>query len=74
MYGLGQPAKVKKQEQSYYYLTGILIATLSLKIQKIQLMQWRGRRQSSNVEDRRGMSGRGLAVGGGLGGIVILVL
>lgn len=37
-------------------------------------MQWRGRRQSSNVEDRRGMSGKGLAVGGGLGGIVLLVL
>jgi uncharacterized protein len=37
-------------------------------------MQWRGRRQSSNVEDRRGMSGKGLAVGGGLGGIIVLVL
>lgn len=37
-------------------------------------MQWRGRRQSSNVEDRRSMSGKGLAVGGGLGGIVLLVL
>ena len=37
-------------------------------------MQWRGRRESTNVEDRRGMSGKGLAVGGGLGGIVLLVL
>jgi uncharacterized protein len=37
-------------------------------------MQWRGRRQSTNVEDRRGMSGRGMAVGGGLGGVVLLVL
>ena len=37
-------------------------------------MQWRGRRRSTNVEDRRGVSGRGLAVGGGLGGIVLLVL
>lgn len=37
-------------------------------------MQWRGRRQSTNVEDRRGVSGRGLAVGGGIGGVVILVL
>ena len=37
-------------------------------------MLWRGQRQSGNVEDRRGMSGGGLAVGGGLGGIVILVL
>ena len=37
-------------------------------------MQWRGRRRSTNVEDRRGVSGRGLAVGGGLGGIVLLLL
>lgn len=37
-------------------------------------MQWRGRRQSDNVEDRRGVSGRGLAVGGGIGGVVMLVL
>jgi predicted metalloprotease len=37
-------------------------------------MQWRGRRQSSNVEDRRGVSGRGLAVGGGVGGVIMLVL
>jgi uncharacterized protein len=37
-------------------------------------MRWQGRRQSDNVEDRRGVSGRGLAVGGGLGGIVIIVL
>jgi predicted metalloprotease len=37
-------------------------------------MQWRGRRQSSNVEDRRGVSGRGVAVGGGLGGVIIVIL
>ena len=37
-------------------------------------MQWRGRRQSDNVEDRRGVSGRGLAVGGGVGGVIMLVL
>jgi uncharacterized protein len=37
-------------------------------------MLWRGRRQSENVEDRRGVSGGGLAVGGGLGGIVVLVI
>jgi predicted metalloprotease len=33
---------------------------------------WKNRRQSSNVEDRRGASGTGLAVGGGLGTLVIL--
>jgi predicted metalloprotease len=37
-------------------------------------MRWEGRRKSDNVEDRRGISGRGLAVGGGLGGLVIVVL
>jgi predicted metalloprotease len=36
-------------------------------------MQWRGRRQSSNIEDRRGSSG-GMMVGGGIGTIVIALL
>jgi predicted metalloprotease len=37
-------------------------------------MRWRGRRESENVEDRRGMSGGKVAIGGGLGTILILVL
>ena len=37
-------------------------------------MRWRDRRQSTNVEDRRGMSRGGMAVGGGLGTIVLVVL
>ncbi len=37
-------------------------------------MRWRGRRQSENIEDRRGFGGRGIAIGGGLGGLVILLL
>lgn len=38
-------------------------------------MLWKGRRQSDNVDDRRGMStGGGLAVGGGVIGVIILVL
>ncbi len=38
-------------------------------------MKWRGRRQSDNVEDRRGMSGGGKAiVGGGIIGIIVLLL
>jgi predicted metalloprotease len=36
-------------------------------------MRWRGERQSSNIEDRRGI-GPKVAVGGGLGTIVVLVL
>ena len=37
-------------------------------------MRWRGERQSTNIEDRRGLSGGKIAVGGGLGTVVILVL
>ena len=37
-------------------------------------MQWRGRQGSSNVDDRRGISGGGAAVGGGIGGVILLVL
>ena len=37
-------------------------------------MLWRGRDESSNVDDRRGISGGGLAVGGGIGGIIIAVI
>ncbi|RLQ90291.1 neutral zinc metallopeptidase [Planomicrobium sp. Y74] len=38
-------------------------------------MKWKGRRGSTNVEDRRGGGGgKGLAVGGGLGGIVLILI
>ena len=38
-------------------------------------MKWKGRRASSNVEDRRGMGGGGKTlIGGGLGGVIILLL
>ena len=40
-------------------------------------MRWQGRRQSGNVVDRRRVGGRGLAIGGGIGGvggIVLLIL
>jgi predicted metalloprotease len=37
-------------------------------------MQWQGGRRSSNIEDRRGMGGRGLAVGGGLGSLVLALV
>jgi uncharacterized protein len=36
-------------------------------------MRWKGRSQSDNVEDRRGMSPRGMAVGGGIGTIVLVL-
>jgi len=37
-------------------------------------MKWVGRRESSNVDDRRGISGGGLAAGGGIAGLVIYLL
>ena len=37
-------------------------------------MRWQGRRTSDNVEDRRGIGRKGIAIGGGLGGIVVLAL
>ena len=37
-------------------------------------MRWGDQRQSDNVEDRRGMGGRGIAVGGGGLGVVILAI
>jgi len=37
-------------------------------------MRWQGMRKSDNVEDRRGIGGKQLAIGGGLGGLVLAVL
>ncbi len=37
-------------------------------------MLWKGRRESSNVDDRRGISGGGLAAGGGVIGVVIYLV
>ncbi|HEY0678620.1 MAG TPA: neutral zinc metallopeptidase, partial [Chitinophagaceae bacterium] len=37
-------------------------------------MLWRGRRESSNVDDRRGVSTGGLVAGGGILGAIVLVL
>ena len=37
-------------------------------------MRWRGGRESANVEDRRGIGRGGMAVGGGLGTLVLVLL
>jgi uncharacterized protein len=37
-------------------------------------MKWRGRRSSTNVDDRRGISGGGIAAGGGIIGVIIYLL
>ena len=37
-------------------------------------MKWMGRRESSNVDDRRGLSGGAIAGGGGIAGVVIYLL
>ncbi|MEO6904801.1 MAG: neutral zinc metallopeptidase [Ginsengibacter sp.] len=36
-------------------------------------MDWQGRRESTNVDDRRGVSGGGLAVGGGVLGVIFIL-
>ena len=36
-------------------------------------MQWMGRRESTNVEDRRGLSGGGMAIGGDVIGVIFLL-
>lgn len=36
-------------------------------------MQWQGRRESSNVDDRRGISGGGLAIGSGVIGVIFIL-
>lgn len=36
-------------------------------------MQWLGRRESSNVDDRRGLSGGQIATGGGVIGVIFLI-
>ena len=37
-------------------------------------MRWQDLRRSSNVEDRRGISGRGIAIGGGGLGVIVIAL
>jgi predicted metalloprotease len=37
-------------------------------------MRWRGERQSTNIEDRRGLSGGKVAVGGGLGTLLVIII
>lgn len=36
-------------------------------------MQWMGRRESSNVDDRRGVTGGGMAIGGGVIGVIFIL-
>ena len=55
-------------------LAGRWIALLLNSITKESVMRWQGRRASSNVEDQRASGPRRVALGGGLGGIVIVVV
>jgi predicted metalloprotease len=40
---------------------------------KTKIMQWLGREESTNVDDRRGVSGGGVAAGGGILGVIFLL-
>lgn len=37
-------------------------------------MKWQGGRQSDNIDDRRGLSGKKIAAGGGIGAIIIVLI
>jgi uncharacterized protein len=37
-------------------------------------MLWKGRRQSENIEDRRGITGRAATIGGGLGALATVII
>jgi len=39
-----------------------------------KLMRWKGERQSENVEDRRRIAPAGIAIGGGLGTLIVVIL
>lgn len=51
-----------------------ILYTTSFLTFKLFSMKWLGRRGSSNVEDRRGISGGGLATGGGVIGVIIYLI
>lgn len=44
------------------------------RLLKISAMKWIGRRESTNVEDRRGMSTGGIVTGGGILGVIVYLL
>jgi predicted metalloprotease len=44
-----------------------------LYLRKLKIMRWQGRSGSGNVEDRRGIGGGGMAVGGGIVGVIVLL-
>src|SRR4030095_15414907 len=45
-----------------------------IDVKEGKTMRWRDYGQSSNVEDRRGLGGRGLAIGGGGIGVLVLLV
>jgi predicted metalloprotease len=63
---------------NWYALCITTIVAYRIKIYpslfKYLFMQWLGRRGSTNVEDRRGLSGGGIAAGGGVIGVIIYLL
>jgi hypothetical protein len=51
---------------------GILPLARRVANLEVCAMRWKGREQSGNVEDRRRLGGRGLALGGGIGTVVLV--
>ena len=63
-----QNAKIENRNREFHSARFLYLTT------KINIMLWQGRRESSNVDDRRGISGGGIAAGGGIIGVIVLVL
>jgi predicted metalloprotease len=57
----------------HYFFYSDLLQVVILSSQ-IFIMQWLGRRESDNVDDRRGITGGHVAVGGGVIGVIFLVV
>jgi predicted metalloprotease len=60
-----------KELARFFIINSILITSLIIQT---FFMRWIGGRESSNVDDRRGVSAGGIAVGGGILGAIVLVL
>lgn len=72
-----QPSRPTKTVGTHYAFEKAMKRVSRLKMifqLKLCTMQWFGRRESSNVEDRRGFSGGGIAAGGGVIGLIIYLI
>ena len=75
---VAEPTKDRGLGRTRRCLSGLLLSTawcglFFCSVSGVGAMKWRGRRQSENVEDRRGVSG-GTVVGGGIGVLILALI